>query len=106
MVTGVVNLYGPNNEFAAAGINPDGTYTVTDAPVGLVKVAVVSEKPASQGANNNRAVKNHPNAPPPPPPPPDASGWFAIDAKYADPATSGKEMTLSGGNNTQNIVLE
>ncbi len=101
LVCGIVNLVGPKGETAAGAIEADGAYTVPFAPTGLVKVGVVSDKPVV-----NKAVIKEGAPAPPMPPGPDVSKWFPIDVKYADPATSGKTMTLKSGTNVVDIELE
>ena len=96
---GMVTLIGDKDQTAQGAIELDGTYTVRDAPTGKVKVGVVSAKPVSQGVD--RGGRNAPGAPTI-----DASKWFAVPEKYGDPNSSGKEITLKGGTNTQDIVLE
>ncbi len=102
--TGVISFYGANGDFVSGGIDTEGNYKVLEAPKGVMKVAVVSNKPAA-GAPHARKNENSGPAVQAPPPP-DPSKWFAIDAKYSDPATSGIEVTLSGGSNTKDIALE
>jgi hypothetical protein len=101
LVCGTINLVGPKGESAAGAIEADGTFFIPMAPTGVVKVGVISEKPVVI----KTVVKQGAPAPPPQPGP-DPNKWFPIDAKYADPATSGKEITLKSGSNTINIDLE
>lgn len=98
---GIVNLVGPKGESAAGAIEADGTFTVPHAPTGLVKVGVVSEKPIVF-----KAVVKEGMPAPPSQPGPDVSKWFPIDAKYADPSTSGKQVTLKSGTNVFDIALD
>jgi hypothetical protein len=101
LICGMINLVGPKGETAAGAIEADGTFFVPNAPTGLVKVGVISEKPVVFKA----VVKE--GAPAPPiPAGPDVNKWFPIDAKYADPKTSGKEITLKSGTNAIDIDLE
>lgn len=98
---GMVVIFDDKDRTAQGAIELDGTYTVRDAPTGKVRVGVVSQKPAparvdrggGRGGSSNEPVA-------------DPSKWFAIPDKYGDPNSSGKEMTLKGGNNTQDIILE
>jgi hypothetical protein len=101
LVCGTVNFLGPKGETAAGAIEADGTFFCPNAPTGVVKIGVVSEKPVV-----SVAVGKPGRAAPPPPPGPDVTKWFPIDAKYADPNTSGKQITLKSGSNTVEIELE
>jgi len=103
LVCGVVNLYGAEGAFAAGGIDPDGNFTVRDAPIGSVKISVVSDKPVPMNAEDS---KKPPAGSAPPARMPDPAKWFPIDAKYNDPETSGKVANLTGGKNTVDITLE
>jgi hypothetical protein len=98
----MINFVGPKGETAASAIEADGTYFCPNAPTGQVKVGIVSDKPVAHVA----VGKPGGSAPPAPPAGPDPSKWFPIDAKYADPNTSGKEITLKSGANVINIELE
>jgi hypothetical protein len=98
---GMVIIVDDKDRTAQGAIEFDGTYTVRDAPTGKVRVGVVSPKP--QPARGDRGggrggAANEPVA--------DPTKWFAIPDKYGEPNSSGKEMTLKGGNNTQDIILE
>ena len=100
--TGSINLLAANGDIVTGGIDADGNYMVINAPVGVVKVAVVSEKPIGPGPIS---AKREPGSPPPTAAPVTLN-WVPVDAKYADPATSGKEITLKSGSNVINIDLE
>jgi hypothetical protein len=101
LVWGAINLIGPKGESAAGAIEADGTFIIPNAPTGVVKVGVISDKPVVR-----KAVIKQGQTAPPPPPGPDPEKWFPIDAKYADPNTSGKQLTLKSGNNTVEIQLD
>ncbi len=101
LVCGMVNLVGPTGLTQGGAIELDGTFVVVNAPTGVVKVGVISDKPVPPSRYHKEGA-----GAPPPPPAVDPSKWFPIDAKYADPATSGKELKLTSGNNNVTIALE
>jgi hypothetical protein len=103
---GMVILIGDQNATAQGAIEIDGngTYTVTDAPTGKVRVGVVYQKPQMPAPPRGGGQGAPP--PPPPGPVPDLSKWFPIDEKYGDANSSGKEMTLKSGTNSIDIVLD
>jgi len=98
---GYVLLVFDDNNQAQGSVGYDGTYTVSSPFTGHARVAVGSNKPADPSQAKSRGG-----------PPPDASKlpdptkWFEVPGKYADPATSGKEITVSGGKNSIDIDLE
>lgn len=102
---GFINLLAANGDVFPGGIDDQGNYTVLNVPSGVLKVGVISEKPTGPPPS---AIKFDPANPPPPPPtttgPPPQ--WVAVNAKYADPKTSGKEITVKAGSNTIDIELE
>ena len=100
--TGAINLLAENGEYFSGGIDQEGNYTLINVPTGTFKVAVISDKPAGPPP---MSIKRNPNDPPPPAPAVVAN-WVPVDAKYGDPNTSGKQITLNSGTNTVNIDLE
>lgn len=95
VVWGSVTLRAADGSMHQIGINPDGTYSLTNVPVGLATVGVSSPDPTPSararagGGDDSRA------RPGPPPLPPGA--WFPLPAKFADPATSGVTVQVGGG---------
>jgi hypothetical protein len=59
--SGTVVFYGPGDQVASAALLPDGTYEVTEVPLGEVKVAVTTPPPpdpkAAERLKNNPYVK-------------------------------------------------
>jgi hypothetical protein len=86
---GFVRLAGGGRE-AMMPIGPDGRYEIPDPPPGEVKVAVTAGPPAML------LPKNAPKDPTLP----------DLPARYADPATSGLSLTVTGGRQTFDITLE
>ena len=85
VVWGSVTLVAADGSVHQAGIEPDGTYTVPNVPVGTAKVGVESSSPPVPGVRG-RDGDARGSAPPPPPPP---GAWFALPATLSDPAKSG-----------------
>jgi hypothetical protein len=88
----------------AALINPEGMYRIDDAPIGEVRVAVVSFKttgtfaaPIIGGKGKAGTGKTSDGA---------ASRPSAIPEKYKDVKTSGLTYTISSGSQTIDIELK
>lgn len=98
---GVVTLMNDKDAPAMGAIDFEGNYKVDNAPTGKVRIGVVSQKPQAPRDRGGDRMKGTavPGAG-------DPTKWFTVDEKYADPNSSGKEMTLKGGANTINIDLE
>jgi len=98
-VMGSVTFVGPDGKEVSGPINPDGTYTVNDPPLGEDKIAI-------------KGIPGMVNAPPPPqgelpgmkgmPAPPKMA--VPPPAKYANPA-NGLTFKVTGGKQTYNIDL-
>lgn len=101
---GMVILIGDKDQTAQGAIEFDGTYLVTNAPTGKVRIGVVSNKPQPPVSSSRSGGSGEQMAPPGPVG--DPNKWFAIDEKYGDPNSSGKEMTLKGGSNKIDITLD
>jgi hypothetical protein len=91
-------------------IEPDGSYTITKAPLGSAKVTVDTKalRPVSP-----KAMKGpYANAKAPQEVLPksakggDASHYVAIPPRYADPEKSGLSVEVKNGKNEQNIDLQ
>src|SRR5205823_567310 len=90
-----------NQAQGTIAIDGTGTYHIRTAYAGHARVAIDSPKPAEVHERDKRAgpaKKASTN--------PDPKEWFAIPEKYADPAQSGKEVTLKAGSNTIDFDLE
>jgi hypothetical protein len=88
LTAGVVNFIGEKRT-ASGPIQPDGRYTVT-APVGAAKITVTTTQPAAGAA-------------------PDIMGGakaVPIPSRYANPASSNLEYTVTKGKQTHDIDLQ
>jgi hypothetical protein len=104
----------------SAPITPQGTYTMTDLPVGEVVVTVETEsvKPnqripvygAGQGAGGRGTqgggARGQMQPPPANAPPAQTGEYVEIPKKYADPKTTTLKTSLNKGDNKYDIVLE
>jgi hypothetical protein len=106
VIWGSVVLVGPDGRSAAGRIEPDGTYTVANAPRGEVLVSVSSPDPLyqhyatqlktsrEQGPQAQWAAL-----------PVDRKQWFALPKRFEDPNASGVTLTVKRGNNPLDIAL-
>ena len=116
LTAGTVMFQNKDGTMSGSGsIKPDGTYEITDAPVGECKVTVsvhMTNDPSVRARMKGKGVAmpegpKDPNAQSPDPP----SGAVVpkevvpIDQKYADPETSGLKFTVQKGEQTYNIEL-
>jgi len=100
LVTGVVSLLFADGTLASGQIDPDGNFMIVTTSHGHARVGVWSPKPTSADASLKRdeapSVGSNPNA----------AKWFEIPAKYSNPETSGKEVTVGTGRVTIDIALD
>ncbi len=97
--SGYVLLKFENNNEVNGQILGDGTFEIYTTDRGKALIAVGSPK--------IEPVKETRGGPPVDTSKlPDPAKWVEIPAKYADPATSSKEVTIKSGINTVNIDLE
>lgn len=93
VTSGGVTLFAADGSVYSGPIAADGTFAIAAAAPGPVKVGVSSPNPnragptrgPRPGVDASKRSGEKGTAPPAPP----ADGWFALDAKFADPATSG-----------------
>ena len=93
VVWGSVTLKAADGSVHQIGINPDGTYRLDRVPVGVAKVGVASPDPTPSARAKASDDSRVPTGMPRPP----AGAWFALPAKFADPATSGVTVQVGGG---------
>jgi hypothetical protein len=104
---GTVTCLARGNRPFMGKIEPDGTYTVTDVPIGPVKIAVEAAGPAGEPP----IALPKPDQPPPQMKPPASDPrpphtTIALPKQYANPDTSGLEMTVVKGSNPFPIDLK
>jgi len=99
---GKVSFFGPGGQVASGLIGDDGSYEISNAPLGLVKVAVSTPLPpppeiikaAKEG--KRRFGKGNPISV--------DTNTVSIPAKYNDPAKSGLSLTVTEG--SQPFLIE
>jgi hypothetical protein len=79
--SGILKFIGPNGEYSAASIQPDGTFIMTDVVPGEMKVGVMEAPQGSGSPTGERTAA--PKAP------------VSLPAKYRDPETSGLKYTIT-----------
>lgn len=114
---GTVVFHGDHNMVGTGAIDIDGNYEIKDAPLGACTISVtVGALPLDSNRKGGPGVPEmkDPNAPAggdAPPRPlapklPSAKDLVRIDAKYANPATSGLKFTvIKGEQHVHNIDL-
>lgn len=95
--SGSVSIYGPRGEVANALIEDDGTYTVSDAPVGDVRVAVACHPPVPEGLTGGNAPGSRRQT---------ASRYPNVPARYRDPDKSGLHFHFEPGTQVQDLCLQ
>jgi hypothetical protein len=106
VVWGSVILTGADGQSVAARIEPDGSFTVPNAPTGELTVAVTSPDPLVD--HYKRQLKSARVVLPPsqwPALPVDRNQWFLIPKKYESPKTSDLKVTVSRGTNPCELTL-
>jgi hypothetical protein len=89
--SGILKFVGPEGDYSAAVIQPDGTFIITDVVPGEVKVGVVE---APQGSGSSSSEDRSGTKSPP----------VALPDKYRDPETSGLKYTITP--NTKELPIE
>jgi hypothetical protein len=106
VIWGSVILYAPDGTATAGVIDPDGTYTVHNAPAVAVGIAVISHDPQVQHvATQIKTLRERVSMKKWQPPPVDRKNWFPLPKRYEDPKTSGLSVILTKGKNEHNIEL-
>lgn len=116
LTTGTVMLVNKEGMSGSAGITPEGTYEMRDAPLGECTVTVTvnsSNDPSVRARMKGKGLAmpagpKDPNAtesPELPSSPAVPKEVVPIDQKYANPETSGLKFTVKKGEQTYNIDL-
>ncbi len=107
VIWGTVVLVGPDGRSVAGRIEPDGSFTVANAPTGEVAVAVASPDPlvqhyATQLKTSRERIPVRQWAAPPV----DRKQWFVLPKRYEDARTSDLKVTVTTGRNECNLDLK
>lgn len=116
LTTGTVMFVNKEGMSGSASITPEGTYELSDAPLGECTVTVtvnMSNDPSVRARMKGKGVAmpegpKDPNATESPEPPSGArvpTEVVPIDQKFSDPETSGLKFTVQKGEQTYNIEL-
>jgi len=107
VIWGSVVLVGENGQSVVGRIEPDGTFTVANAPTGEVAVAITSPDPliqhyATQIKTSRERIPVKQWAPLTI----DRSQWFVLPSRYEDAKTSGLTLSLKRGTNNYDLTLQ
>jgi hypothetical protein len=112
--SGKVFFVAADNTTGSAALNDDGTYTMTDAPVGDVRIGVSVGPRLMMGPNasvGQSPLASTPGAVPEaekmknPPPIPGGTHWVPVPPKYSNHETSGLSWTVPAGGGEHDIPL-
>jgi hypothetical protein len=117
--SGAVTFFGSGGLSDSSSLDAEGNYTLSQAPVGTVKVTVVTGLPSGgppvirgPSANKDTVTSRSPKHPGGEPKPgrhpgtgPAAARHVVLPKKYEDPDQSGLTFTVTGGKQTINIPL-
>jgi hypothetical protein len=107
--SGAVTFHGANGRTDSGSLDAEGNYTIPQAPVGPVKVTVVTGLPPGPAP-----VIRRPGGEKPPQHPGEKAGGtgpaprkhVVLPKKYEDPQQSGLTFTVTSGAQTINIPLQ
>jgi len=94
--SGTVSFVGPEGSADTAMLQPDGTYNLTKAPIGQVKIGVQTFPPSPMMAPPDPAAQKGKKTLP---------KYTKIPTKYGDPEKSGQTYTVQPGSQTYDINL-
>lgn len=108
LAIGTVTVVSDRGDVASAEIQADGTYTIPDAPRGVLKVSVISPNPKVTEQNNKQLydAARGKTGPPPAISLGDPTKWFEIPQAYGDPDQSGLSVEVRSGENKYDIVMQ
>jgi hypothetical protein len=116
LTAGDIIIYGANGKIDSGPISADGTYAIYKAPVGDVKIAVLTPKPLppqrppgpgvrkDQGERTRKRIFKEAVPPAPTVPPP--VKVVPIPDRYKEPDKSGLNFTLKPGEQTIDLDLK
>jgi hypothetical protein len=106
VIWGSVVLVGEDGRSAAGRIQPDGSFTVANAPIGEVVATVSSPDPLVQHyatqlkSSRERLPMTQWAAPPV-----DRQQWFVVPKRYESAMSSDLKMTVKRGSNPWDLTL-
>jgi len=105
---GTVRFHTAEGGELTAQISKEGTYSLSDVPLGELAVTVETEsaKPKKTEAYGGGRAIGQQQPPGGAPPPPDPSEYVQIPKKYNDKNISGLRPTIKKGDNTFNITMD
>jgi hypothetical protein len=102
VTAGAVTFHGEEKFVQSAGIDTNGTYSISNVPVGPVKVTVVPAQPRPVRNMPGKTAAKHPGDKGGP----GAAAVVPIPEKYRDPSQSGLNYTLKSGEQTIDLPLQ
>jgi hypothetical protein len=99
VTVGAIYFHGANNQIAMGTIGKDGTFTVTDVPLGEVRVSLQVRDPGVYTQDLKRGPQIAADGTTPTPP-----GVTSVLPKYADPDSSGLKYSIT--ESTKNIEVK
>jgi hypothetical protein len=97
--SGSVKFVGQDGQSKSSAIAEDGSYLIKSAPIGPVKIAVVSHPRAPLGLTKSPKQPTGPRGDP-------KDGTVRIPDRYTVPESSGLTYTVESGSHTFNIDLK
>jgi hypothetical protein len=106
VVHGSVTLLSDERTARSGVIQPDGSYSVEDVPLGTMKIVVFSRDPAKgrslvrgqQPAQAGKKTASSPKA--------TVAGWFPLPPKFEAVATSGLTCTVASSHVSHDLDLK
>jgi hypothetical protein len=107
VICGSIVLVATDGRSAAGRIEPDGSFTVANAPTGDVTVTVASPDPLVQHyASQIKTTRERVPVTQWAAMPVDRKQWFVLPKKYEDSRTSDLKLTIKGGRNECDVTLQ
>jgi hypothetical protein len=101
IASGQVTFEGEGGKTGAGPI-ADGTYAISDAPVGPVRIGVVSIKRGPKAVNPSEVASGTSS----PSPAPAAAKFVPVPERFGIPAKSGLTYTVTAGSQTYDIDIK